>query len=496
MLILSTIVLYGQNSNVFLDRTYWKDNPSIAQIDQKIAEGNAISELSPYAFDAVCWALIEKTDNTTIKYLLTKEGNDVNKKTHDGRTYIFWAAYRGNLDMMTYLLNKGARTDIIDSHGYSLLNFAAITGQLDTKLYDFCIDNGADITTEKNHSGANALLLIAPFLKDIKLINYFTSKGLDIHDKDHFGNGIFNYATKKGNIELLKTLIQTGVSYKTLNEEGGNAMFFAAGGTRGHSNTLELYHFLESLGINPNTTTKNGTTPLHSIAYRNKDISIFKYFLSKKVNPNQVNEDGNTALINASYSNSKEVISLLVKHTKNINHKNKDGKSALTNAVNRNQPSIVAYLIENGADVHVTDKYNNNLAALLFKSYTSKKQKDFDEKIQLLQAKGLKVNAPQNNGNSLYHIAAETNKLNTVKLAHKYLKNHEVNTKNHQGMTPLHIAVMKAKDAAIIKFLLSIGADKTITTDFDETVYDLAKENELLEANNVDISFLEYKIQQ
>ena len=40
----------------------------------------------------------------------------------------------------------------------------------------------------------------------------------------------------------------------------------------------------------------------------------------------------------------------------------------------------------------------------------------------------------------------------------------------------------------IIKHLLSKGADKNVKTDFDETLYDLAKENEALK--NTDISFL------
>ena len=141
---------FGQNENVFIDRTYWKTNPSIKNIDKKISEGHDISALSWSSFDAVSYALLEKVDNKTIEYLLTKDGNGVNKLTHDGRSYIFWAAYKDNLEIMELLLNLGADTSIIDSHGYSLINFAATTGQLNTKLYDFCIKNGADLTKEKN----------------------------------------------------------------------------------------------------------------------------------------------------------------------------------------------------------------------------------------------------------------------------------------------------------------------------------------------------------
>lgn len=475
-----------QAQNIFLDRDYWKTNPSIADIDQKISEGHDIAQLSSSAFDAVCWALIEKVDNQIIKHLLSKKGNEVNKLTHDGRTYLFWAAYKGNLSMMQYLVHKGAKTDIIDSHGYSVLNFAASTGVQDTKIYDFCIEHGAKITKEKNHNDANALLLVAPFLKDTQLIDYFTSKGLDLHTTDQNGNGIFNYAAKNGNIELLKQLINLGVSYKNLNSEKGNAMLFACQGTRNHTNTLDVYQFLESVGVNPNIKTSSGTTPLHRIAYRNKDLNIYKYFISKNVDPNQTNEDGNTALMNATNGNDLSIVSYLAKRTKAINHQNNDGKSALTYAISRNKSNVVDFLIKNGADVHITDKNGNNLMYYITNAYQPKKDEELNKKVTLLKAKGLNLTTKQGGGNSLYHIAAQTNQIETLKFIEQFINTTDINTTNNDGLTALHIAAMKAENINILKHLLASGADTAIQTSFNETAYDLAKENELLKGNNID----------
>ena len=93
---------FAQKPNIFHKRNFWKANPSIELIDEKSSKGNNISELNNNAFDAVVYAILENTDNNTIKYLLSKEGNGANKKTHDGRTYIFWAAYKNNLELMKY----------------------------------------------------------------------------------------------------------------------------------------------------------------------------------------------------------------------------------------------------------------------------------------------------------------------------------------------------------------------------------------------------------
>ena len=49
---------------------------------------------------------------------------------------------------------------------------------------------------------------------------------------------------------------------------------------------------------------------------------------------------------------------------------------------------------------------------------------------------------------------------------------------------------MTAKNTKILEYLLSKGASKKATTDFGETAYDLALENEILEAKQIDINFL------
>lgn len=478
----------AQRANVFHDRAYWKGNPSIADIDQKIKEGNDITSLNRSAFDAVSWALIEKVDNKTVKYLLSKKGNGVNKLTHDGRTYIFWAAYKDNLEMMKYLVNKGAKTDIIDSHGYSLLNFAATTGQLNTALYDFCIEHGADPKSEKNHDGATALLLVAPFIKDVSLIDYFTTKGIDVSTKDNNGNGIFNYAAKTGNIQLMNYLIKQGVSYKEKNKIGGNAMIFASRGTRNKTNDMKTFQYLEKLGIAPNVVTEKGVTPLHAISYKGKDLDIFNYFISKGVNVNQADENGNTAFSNAVRSNTIHMVRFLSTYVKDINALNKKRQSPLMTAVQRNTPEVVDFLISKGADINLSDKEGHTLSYYLVQSYNPKKMESFINKATLLSKKGFDFTKPQKDGSSLYHLALDNGDTSLLKWIHS--KGVEVNTKDKNGLTPLQKAAMTAKDTKVLKYLLSIGADKSIKTDFDETVYALASENELLKKNNVDIQFL------
>ncbi|WP_299365669.1 ankyrin repeat domain-containing protein [Winogradskyella sp.] len=491
IVILFIIPFFAQESNIFLNRDYWKSNPSIANINQKIAEGHDIAELNRFAFDAVSWALIEKVDNETVKYLLSKEGNGVNKLTHDGRTYIFWAAYKNNLEMMQYLVDRGAKTDIIDSHGYSLLNFVAVTGQTNTKLYDFIFDHGPDAFKELNHDGANALLLVAPFLEDFWLINYFTSKGIDLKSTDNNGNGIFYYAAKGGNIKFLDLLIEKGLPHKNLNTKGGNAMVSASQGTRGKKNTLETYKYLQSKGIAVNIVGDNGKSPLHNVAYDSEDLELFKFFIDNGVDVNHQDDDGNSPFMNATGQNTLEVITYLLQYVKDVNAINKNGRAALTMAVSRNDVEVVNFLLEKGADISIIDEEGNSLVYDLLNSYRSNDTEAFDAKLKLLTNAGLDMSRTQGHGKTLYHLAVEKNNLDLLKRVYDEFKIDDINAKNNDGLTPLHVAAMKAKNQEILKFLISIGADKTAKTDFEESVYDLASENELLQKNNVNINFLE-----
>jgi len=479
--------LQAQSKNIFLDRNFWKSNPSIETLKQYRAAGYDITELNINAFDAVVYALLEKVDNTTIEYMLTVAGNDVNKITHDGRTYMFWAAYKGNLAMMRYLLDHGARMDVVDSHGYTVMNFAASTGQIDTALFDLCLENGAQLLAV-DHRGANALLLSAPYQKDGRLIDYFTARGLKLSSVDRDGNGLFNYAAKGGNLEYLQFLIDKGLPYNTLNNAGGNAVLFAARGTRGFKNGLSTYQFLKEKGLEMTVTGKGARNALHYLAGREQDGKVLQFFLDEGVKADAPDKEGNTPFMWAARSNSLEVITMLRSHIEHINQSNMEGQTALTMSIRRNKPEVVQYLITQGADVSQKDINGNSLAYYWLNSYGANAIDEFERKLQLLQGSGFTFSSQESKGHTLYHIAVGTNNLNLVKRLASF--DIDIDAKNEEGFTALHLAAMKAHNTTILEYLISQGADKTILTDFEESVYDLAAENELLITEQVDIGFL------
>jgi len=468
--------------NVFLNREFWDTKPDVKTVKTKIKEGNNPAEANGNNFDGVVYATLQDAPLKTITYLISQKGNDVNKLTHDGRTYIFWAAYKGNDQLVKYLIKNGANTDLTDDKGNTIINFAASSGQANTKVYDLCIENNADIVYQTNPKGANALLLAAPKDSDFKLIEYFQSKGLDINSADKNGNGIFNYVAGSGNIELLKALTEKGI------KGTDQAFLFAAYGTRGKTNGIDVYKYLESVDLNSNTVNEEGISPLHVLASRSKNVEIISYLLEKGLDVSTKDNDGNNAFMNAASRNDLDIVKMFSENKKIINSTNKKGQSALTLAVNNNDVSVVEFLIVQGANTAIVDKEGNNLAYYLVNSYSNRTKEQFSKKMGLLKSNNVDLTEVQKNGNTWFHLAIEKNSIELLELASTM--NQDINTKNNDGNTVLHLAAMTAKDDTVLKFLLKSGAKKQIVTDFEESAYDLAKENELLKKNNISIEFL------
>lgn len=478
-------VLISAQKNTLLQADFWKSKPNVEKVKQEIANGNDPSEFNGNTFDAVSLSINNKASLETIKFLLEQKGNSVDKLTHDGRIYLHWAAMAGNPEIIEYFISKGSDVNKLDTKGLTPLAFAAVSGLNDPKVYEAFFKAGVD-PKHQYKNGANILLLAIGNDKDGSLQKLFTSKGLSIKDVDKTGATAFDYAASLGNIELLRSLKNQGV------KASDKALVNAATGTRSVTNTLPVYQYLiDEVKLDPSAVNANGANVLQIIAKKNNQKEIIDYLIGKGVDANKTDKEGNNALIIASSGKDIENIKAILAKTKNINAVNANGESALTQAIQSGSAEIAKFLISNKADVKIVDAKGNNLAYYLIQSYRPGPQRgpdEFSEKLNILQSNNVNLTAPQKDGNTLLHLAIAKNdlellkKLNALKI--------DVNSVNKESMTALQKAALVAKDDTILKYLVSLGANKTIKTEFDETAYDLASENESLKNNNVSIDFL------
>lgn len=488
LFLVATSLMAEVEQNVLLERSFWKSKPSLSLVKSKIADGHNPSELNSNAFDPVVYSIFEDSSFELIKFLIEQEGNGVNKITHDGRSYIFWASYKNNLDLVNYLIQQGTNTKLIDDHGNSILNFAAVSGVTNTNLYDLLIEHGAEPKTDLNPDAANALHLIIPHLENSKMIEYFNSHGVELLSTDKNGNGLFQYAAQGGNFEVMDWLISQKIPHQNLNAKGENALFFASRGFRRHANTIEVFQYLREKGIDPSMKSSKGSTCLIEYCKRASSLDVIQFLIQSGVDVNQVNSEGNNALLVASKRADLKTIQIISSLSENPNINNAKGETALGNAMAHNNVEIANYLIEFGCSINMEDKKGNNILYYWVQSYSPKDSVDFYQKLELLKSASFNFSLAQPNKSNLYHLAVKKGNMELLQLSSNLTAN--INEVNLNGMSPLHLAAMISKDDFILQYLVNQGADKNLQTSMGESAYELAQENEVLTKKNISLNFL------
>lgn len=171
---------------------------------------------------------------------------------------------------------------------------------------------------------------------------------------DLYPDKAFIEATYRGDIDLVRRLIERGINIDTV-YQGRTALYEAA--TRGRAEVLQL---LIQEGADPNVQDQtNIITPLYMVAMENrggfeKTNVIIKLLVEGGANMDAACTYSNiTPLMWVSGNGNIEGVRYLVEKGANINIKDEDGQTALDYAIKtRDNTVIVEYLKEIGSEVN------------------------------------------------------------------------------------------------------------------------------------------------
>ena len=163
----------------------------------------------PNGLTPICFSV--RNSRLKISQYLLDRGADLNYRTKGGFSPLFAAVLSRDKGIVEFLLENGADISIKDSKGYAPLHLAAQLG--DTPMVDFLLKMGANIDST-NNTGRTALYdaVLNNFPETVQLI---LKKAPNIQ-KGHNQWSPLHVATKNGNIEIAKALLDNGAALNAI----------------------------------------------------------------------------------------------------------------------------------------------------------------------------------------------------------------------------------------------------------------------------------------
>jgi ankyrin repeat protein len=235
---------------------------------------------------------------------LVEKGADVNVSDNDGQTPLIGAASSGNQKIMEFLVKNNALIDAKDTSMKTALHHGICSN---IEIVKFLVENNASI--RERDSDGMTVLHIASKNDEVDIVEYLVGKGADLEEKDDKG---FTPSEYSSNDDILRFLINHGGKIESI-----SATFHYAASC---GNLHMVKHLLEKMKANIEDRNEAGQTALHHSAY-NSHEDVAKYLIVKKAKVNAKYFEGRTPLLIASSGvfDNPEVPDLLIKNGADVN---------------------------------------------------------------------------------------------------------------------------------------------------------------------------------
>lgn len=155
--------------------------------------------------------------------LLIKKGACVDGKLNTGETpLMFFAKFstsikQKTIDILNYLLRKGADTEALDNEGYTALMIAVRCNNV--AMVNFLLRKGADIEAQ-DREGKTVLMLAVLYSDNEEMVQLLLNNTADVNKTDNKGKNVLFWALVKKNEKMVKLLLRKGTKINK-NDFGG-----------------------------------------------------------------------------------------------------------------------------------------------------------------------------------------------------------------------------------------------------------------------------------
>ncbi|XP_071087118.1 serine/threonine-protein phosphatase 6 regulatory ankyrin repeat subunit B-like [Haliotis cracherodii] len=319
--------------------------------------------------------LLDERSNTTlhvacasgnviiVKYLLSHCSLEVDCRGQTGRTPAMCSAIGGHKQLLTHLVQTGAKLSLTDDDNNNIFHLACLGGSVEVcnLLLHLAIDvcdlasrgrNGRTpvmMAASKGHSGVFKLLI---------------SKGCKLSELDDNHDSILHLACLGGNVAIVQYLLLQGiVNLNSKGRHGRTPLMLAA-----WKGLTQVYFLLVSRGCDLTGEDEYGDNILH-LACRGGRADIVEHLISLRLGDLESRgQYGRTPVMMAAGKGCKQVVDLLIDNRCDLTAVDSNGNTVLHLACLSGKAWFVKYLLSK-ATVDVLQENDSQLSPDSFARY-------------------------------------------------------------------------------------------------------------------------------
>lgn len=277
-----------------------------------------------------------------ITALIQSSPDSISAKNQNGDSPLHLAAENGHLEIVKFLIEKGA--DVLDRNnsGRVALHQAAIKGHID--VMEFLIAQGTPVDAPSLQKYTP--LHYTAMWGNKETLEYLIAKGANVNNRESNNNYTpIIHATAFNKIENVETLIKHGAEVNVLNDYGASPLHRAC--TLNH---LEMINVLLSHGADLNLKNDENSTPIMESAKFGYEKGVELLLKEGAKTDIQENKWGFTALHYCVVGGNVNAVENLLEAGANINIPDNNGKTPYYYAVKYGHRKIIELLRNNGAN--------------------------------------------------------------------------------------------------------------------------------------------------